>query len=312
MLTDLADQHGVLLRRDAVAAGYFDKQLKRSRQAGEIVRVRQGAYVLRPVWEQASSVQRHLLLTRVVLQQYDDRVAASHQSACLLQGGPNWGLDLSTVHVTNLYGIGERTEASVTHHRGAAYVNDVTRRDGHWQTSPLRTALDTARLTGRDAAVCVLDWYLHEGLVSVADLDSASLQRTDWSGSLSLLTKVRLSDSRSESVGESRTRLVCVDHRLPLPELQYEVFLPGGRLAGRTDFAWPEYGLLGEFDGMAKYHRLRRQGESIEDVVMREKAREDELRELTGWRMIRITWLDLARPALLAERIRRALLRRAA
>ena len=62
-----------------------------------------------------------------------------------------------------------------------------------------------------------------------------------------------------------------------------------------------------EFDGAIKYHRFRRPGESLEEMVMREKGREDLLRELTGWTMIRITWADLARPAEPAARIRRAI-----
>ena len=69
--------------------------------------------------------------------------------------------------------------------------------------------------------------------------------------------------------------------------------------------------LLGEFDGKAKYHRFRRPGETIEQAVMREKQREDLLRELTGWRCIRLVWADLFTPELTAQRIRRALLRAA-
>jgi hypothetical protein len=37
---------------------------------------------------------------------------------------------------------------------------------------------------------------------------------------------------------------------------------------------------------------------------MREKRREDRIRELTGWRCIRITWADLFHPERTAARIR--------
>jgi hypothetical protein len=43
-------------------------------------------------------------------------------------------------------------------------------------------------------------------------------------------------------------------------------------------------------------------------VVLREKRREDRVRELTGWRCIRVTWADLENPARLVARIRAALL----
>ena len=98
---------------------------------------------------------------------------------------------------------------------------------------------------------------------------------------------------------------------MPAPQLQYEVFDAHGRLVGRTDFAWPAYGLLGEFDGRGKYLRSFKPGQSVTDVVLAEKAREDRIREITRWTFVRITWPELARYAETAERIRRQLLRAA-
>ena len=312
MLEHLADSDGIILRRDAVALGYDDNYLARARRAGEYVRMRQGAYVLTPIWEQADRVGKHLLLVGAVVKLYDDRVAVSHQSACVTQGGPNWGLDLSTAHLTNLFGIGERSAARVTHHRGTCRVGDVSRNGAGWITSPTRSALDTATLAGRDAAVCVLDWYLNQGLVTDEELRIGLDAKTEWADTLALFTKVQLCDGRSESVGETRSRLLCVDRGLPRPELQFRVFHPSGLIAGRTDFAWPQHRVLGEFDGIQKYLRTRRPGETIEQAVLREKAREDLLRELTGWTFIRLVWGDLATPAATEARIRRALGRIAA
>jgi len=312
VLGHLADNDGIILRRDAIALGYDDNYLARARRAGDIVRIRQGAYVLTPIWEQADRVGRHLLLVGAVVKLYDDRVAISHQSACVTQGGPNWGLDLSTAHLTNLYGIGERSAARVTHHRGTCRVGDVSRTGTGWITSPTRSALDTATLAGRDAAVCVLDWYLNQGLVTEEELRVGLAAKLEWADTLSLFTKVQLCDGRSESVGETRSRLLCIDRRLPMPELQFKIFHPSGLIAGRTDFAWPEYRLLGEFDGLQKYLRTRRPGETLEQAVLREKAREDLLRELTGWKFIRLVWRDLEVPSVTEARIRRALGRVAA
>jgi len=88
-----------------------------------------------------------------------------------------------------------------------------------------------------------------------------------------------------------------------MPELQYPVYDQRGRLLGLSDFAWPKFGVLGEFDGRVKYDQLRRPGESPEDVVFREKQREDRMREATGWLMIRIVWADLQAPEQLAQRV---------
>ncbi|UMG91172.1 hypothetical protein [Nocardioides sp. TF02-7] len=67
-----------------------------------------------------------------------------------------------------------------------------------------------------------------------------------------------------------------------------------------------------EFDGREKYLKHRRPGESIEDAVLREKRREDLICQLTGWRCIRITWADLERPGVVAQRIRNLMLARRA
>lgn len=312
MVDHLADSHGIILRRDVIAAGYADKHLHRARRAGRIVRLRQGAYVLAPVWTEADGVGEHLLLVRAVARLYDDRVAVSHQSACLLQGGPNWGLDLRTAHLTSLTGVGERRAALVTHHRGATRVNDVTRHEGGWITSPVRTALDTASTAHRDAAVAVLDWYLHHGLVTREQLEAGFASRHQWPGSLLLHARLGLSDGRSESVGETRFRLFCLDHELPRPELQWAVTDHTGRVLFRVDFAWPALGLIVEFDGKQKYLRLRSEGESIEETVLREKRREDRIRELTGFRVIRLTWSDLENARATLHRFHEATRRQAA
>lgn len=303
----LADAAGVVLRRTALAAGYDDNSLARLRRSGALVRVRQGAYVLGNVWTEADRVGRHLLLSHAVMRQYDGRVALSHASACVKQGGPDWGLDLRHVHLTDLRGKGERRAAGVIHHRGTCRVGDVTRAEGHWITSPARTALDTASVAGRDAAVCVLDYFLNRGLATVQDYAVGFDAMSRWPDTLGLHSRLRLCDGGSESVGETRTRLLCVDQRLPVPELQWEVVNAKGLLIGRTDFAWPRHGVFGEFDGVTKYLAHRRPNETIEQAVLREKRREDLIREITGWRCIRVTWADLKIPAVTADRIRRML-----
>ena len=92
---------------------------------------------------------------------------------------------------------------------------------------------------------------------------------------------------------------------LPEPQLQFKVYDEDGSLVGITDFAWPEFGLLGEFDGKIKYGRLLKEGETASDAVVREKEREDRIREVTRWLMIRYVWRDLYQPEATAARTRR-------
>ena len=136
-------------------------------------------------------------------------------------------------------------------------------------------------------------------------------ERQMWPHSLGVNVMLHLADGRLESVGEGRAVHLFWAQGLPRPEPQWEIYLPNGRLLARVDFAWPEGRLLCEFDGRIKYTGLRRPGETIEEVVLREKRREEAVLEHTGWRIIRLTWEDLAHPRRTAARIR-LLLSRAA
>ncbi len=62
-----------------------------------------------------------------------------------------------------------------------------------------------------------------------------------------------------------------------------------------------------EFHGREKYLRYRREGESLDDYLMREKRRIELICQSTGWICIPITWPDLERPQQTAARIRRVL-----
>ncbi len=121
---------------------------------------------------------------------------------------------------------------------------------------------------------------------------------------------VRMADSRAQSPGESVGRYLFWAARLPAPQLQFEVYDDTGRLVGTCDWGWPDHGLLGEFDGQIKYGRLVKPGQTSGDVVFAEKQREDLLREITGWPMVRLVWSDLGRFNLTAKRVDRFLRRR--
>jgi hypothetical protein len=109
---------------------------------------------------------------------------------------------------------------------------------------------------------------------------------------------VALLDGRSESAGESASRVVLHEVGLPPSDLQLEVLDDGGRMVGRCDFGWQEHRTVGEFDGRVKYGRLLKPGQASEDVVYAEKRREDALRD-QGWQVVRWSWPDLLQPHLL-------------
>ena len=102
----------------------------------------------------------------------------------------------------------------------------------------------------------------------------------------------QLADGRSESPGESVTRVQFHRFGIPMPELQYHVVDRHGTLVGISDFYWEEHRHLGEFDGKIKYQKLLRPDETPSECVFREKKREDAMRaDLRG--MTRFIWSDV-------------------
>jgi hypothetical protein len=305
-LLHASDPGGVVLRREAIARGLNDKALHRLVRSGVLIRLRQGIYAIRSAYLAADDSTRHLMLCRGVMRLYGDHVALSHGSSSLAQGGPSWGLELNDVHLTHLAGSGRRL-ARVVHHHGECRVGDLRRQDGHWLTTPGRTVLDIAAVAGAEAGLVQANHFLHQGLTSLEELHAIAVAEQFWPYTLPHHLVLHLADAKVESVGESRCLFCFSGQGLPAPVTQFEIWDERGNLVARVDFAWPELKVIVEFDGEEKYHRYRKPGETIEQMVMREKKREDRIRELTGWTVIRLTWADLAFPIATALRIRRAM-----
>lgn len=304
-ITAICTEHRVVLRREIIALGYDDRALQRMVVSGELVRVRWGSYVMALEWEGADDHARYGYLCRAAYRRARADVALSHLSSAQGWGTPLWDVDFSEVHLTrNDQRIGRR-EAGVAQHVGTIEEGDWVELDGVNVMSPTRTALELTTLLDVEHSVVEIDYLLHQGLTTVEQLRARLATMTNWPGTLRTDLVLRLVSDRSESVGESRTRVLCWSQGLPRPEVNYEIKDERGRVIHRVDLAWPELGLFLEFDGKEKYLRHRREGESISDCVERERRRQNRIEELTGWRCIRIVWADLYRPAETADRIRR-------
>ena len=178
-------------------------------------------------------------------------------------------------------------------------------------TSSARAVIEHGTLHSMESTLVSADAALHLGRCSGQELVDQFARMERWPGTQHLQLVVRLADGRSESPGETRSRFLCWRHGLPAPELQFEVYDEEGQLIGISDFAWPEHRLLGEFDGRMKYGRGLVPGQDPSDAVFSEKRREDRLREITQWAMIRLVWGDLELGSYTANRIRQLMLRAA-
>lgn len=298
-----AAQGGIVMRNQARQAGYAPDEINFLLRRGEWVSLRRGAYAERAQVDAMSTEQHHLARIHAVARSLRTPAVVSHVSAALLHGLPTWGLDLTEVHISRQNLHASRHEAGVHHHRGDLTGSEIVTVDGVEVTCLARTVLDTARMASFEAAVVVADAaFARDPLAQSHALDRLNTMR-DWPGARQAGSVVEFADGRSESVGESRCRVCFREAGLPRPVLQHEVFTPNGRLIGRADFGFLEFGTLGEFDGKSKYLRGLGPGDTPGDVVWREKKREDRLRE-QGFEIGRVVWAELDRPGLVGARFR--------
>ena len=289
------------------AAGYGEDDVRRLVRSGVLVPVRRGAYVER---ERApdDGAARHALLLRAGLAELGAGAVASHVSAAVLHGLPTWGLPLDRAHVTFDRPSGGRLDARVHVHTAPLHGGDVVMVDGMPATSVARTVVDVARRMPFETAVAVADAALRSAGKSEVDiaachaqLRAATGRAKGWPGVPAARQVLAFADGRSESVGESRSRVAIARAGLLTPALQLPV-----RLGGATaycDFGWPAQRTVGEFDGKVKYGRLLRPGQEPGDAVYAEKLREDAIRA-EDWEVVRWAWADLRNFAATAARIR--------
>ena len=297
----------VILRHELIAQGLSDRAIARSVSAGQLVRIRRGAYTFGQVWDALDAEGRFGLRSRAVLRQARTPVVLSHTSAVSEYGAPTWGFDLDDVHVTRTDGLAGRREAGVQQHCGLVRPGDFVVSNGVPVMTPARTTLETTMLGNTEASLCVANYMLHHGLVTERELHAQYVDMNWWRDTLPAEIVLRLADRRIESVGETRTFWCCFQQGLPMPQPQFEVFDASGWLVARVDFAWPELGVFLEFDGRIKYEKLLREGERPSDIVVREKKREELVCRITRWRCVRVSWDELSSPVRLAAKIRSAL-----
>jgi very-short-patch-repair endonuclease len=168
--------------------------------------------------------------------------------------------------------------------------------DGVPATSLPRTVIDlVARSTFGDGLVLV-EAALRGDPAFAADLAHEQARRTPRRGAVVVRRVLAAADVRSESVLESRARVLWLSSALP-PPIQQAVIRHQGRFVARVDFLWEDARLVVEVDGMRKYD---------EPYALRdEKRRQNELVAL-GYTVLRFTWADIiGRPDQVVAQIER-------
>ena len=296
----------VLRRADAVRNGYSDAELARLVRRRGLRRLQRGAYTDAALPEDVAG--RHAVLVRATVAGLRAPSVVCSLSAAAVHGLPLWGVPLDRVHVLRRPPARGNGSARLHVHIARIADADQTVVDGVPVTTVTRTVVDVARRVPFEAAVVTADAALHLGLTSGERLLDCLARMGPVPGVRAAARVLTFADGLSESVGESRSRVLLSRLGLPAPDLQVRVLRDDRSEIGRCDFGWVRHRTVGEFDGRVKYGRLLRPGQQPGDAVFEEKRREDDLRD-HRWEVARWTWDDLRRPPLVAARIRRAFAR---
>lgn len=282
------------LRRALLAEGRTDEEVRSALGRGTLVRVRPGAYLDADDPRRRSAVERHRLLVEATLPLLGPGAVVSGPSAAVLHDLPLWGVSLRRVHVTRDRAGGGRSTARLRLSAAPLPDGDVTTVGRIPVTTVARTVVDMARTAPFETAVTVADAALFRELCTEADLADAAGRATGRRGAGRARAVVAFADGRADGPGESRSRVRMRALGVAAPVLQHVVRDRSDRFVGQVDFWWPEHGIVGEFDGMEKYGRSLRPGETVAEAVLREKRREDALRAQPEVRtVVRWTWPDI-------------------
>ncbi len=282
---------GVFVAADAKLMGIGTKALRRMADSGELRQITRGGYAL-------AEIDERLAGYRVAVQQHPYS-CLSHQSTLDVHGLSTWGLPMQRIHLARIPGapVG-RLRLRRRGLAGHAFPpgGSVADRDGLPVVDAVSAVLQVAADGDLLSAICAADQLL---LVQGATLGSLAERVAGWGcrpGAARVRQILDQADPRSESPGETRTRVIA--RRLGLSVIP-QVWINTDQGRYRVDLLAADLPLILEFDGKVKY------GDGA-DAAFAEKRREDALRSL-GYVVVRFAWSDLANPQFMAQRLRQGI-----
>jgi very-short-patch-repair endonuclease len=264
-------QHGVVGRRQLLAAGVSERAIKHRARAGRLHPLYRGVYAVgHRVLSQRGRWMAATLAADGVL---------SHRSAGALWVIRQWQgrIDITTPRT-------RRARPGLLLHRAVLAPDEITVRDGIPVTTPARTLLDLARVLQRHQ----LQQAINEAeILRLEGPHQLASRYPTKRGTRALRTLAPPTHTKQDL--EARFHTFLNDRRFPRP--QTNTVIEGKEV----DFAWPDRRLIIELDSW-EYHRTRQ--------AFEEDRQRDRHLAARGWRVIRITWRDLDDPDALEEELR--------
>lgn len=270
---------------------------------GEFLAIYRGVYVRSDLWQTLEADARYLLRLTAAREIEPDAVF-SHESAAAIWQLPIVGPWPKRAHVVRPPWDAGRSNSILVRH--SFEIEETIWIDGFRVTSLARTVADIAATSSFGVAVTMADAALRRTLHPVAGVPVTSLEQADLltelhriapsHGSARARKAIEFADAAADRPGESMSRVAMRIAKVTPPELQVVLYGASGRRYV-VDFWWPRFGVIGEFDGDAKYTdpdflRGRTPAQALRD----EKDREDDLRA-AGHGMSRWGWTLALSPA---------------
>ncbi|HET7475172.1 MAG TPA: hypothetical protein VFJ97_04005 [Dermatophilaceae bacterium] len=223
--------------------------------------------------------------------------AVSHETAAVAHGLPVLLHPQSRVHLTGVRvePRSRRLDGTVLHHCDSL-DNEVVNLAGLTALTAARTVADCLRTMYPAKAVAVADAGARAGVASLEEVRAILSGQRRWVGRPRALAALELVDPRRETWVESYSFVELLQHGLPLPVPQVEIFDAWGRFVARSDGMWILEATVAEVDGAGKYGLPLRldglQEAAVVSRVLAEKAREDDIRGL-GLEVVRWSSTDI-------------------
>lgn len=266
-------QHGMVTRRQLVAAGLDDSAIAYRIRSRRLIRVHRGVFAVGHV-----PLSPHARTMAAVLA-CGPQAVASHRSAAAL-----WGL-LPPPRAVDVTAPTKHEHHGIVVHRSRLANADITRQYDIPATTPARTVLDLADVLSPASLIRAVNELRLGNLLSLDDL---ARQLGRGRRTLTLKDLVARPSGPTRSMFEDAFLAFVDRYRLPRPEVNATV-------AGyEVDMLWRSHWLVAELDGRA-YH---------EEPFERDREKDADL-VTAGYRVVRVTWERLTgRPAREAVRFR--------
>jgi hypothetical protein len=279
--------------------------IRRALRSGELIAPRRGVLVGARREKLATDVREaHALATSIAMAGITGPPTyACLGSAGLLHGVSRLGRPPQRVRLYRADGRPFRDDGVAVLRCGlpSAHVTTVL---GVPATTLPRTVVDIGRWASFRSGVVVADSAMRLG-AGRGDLQRVAFDCARWPGVRKARDVIAFADPRAASALESVSRVVFRELGLPAPELQMTVAWDEfGNPRIVVDFCWPDFGVVGEADGLLKYDEdLDPERESLRA----EKLRQEEIESL-GYIVVRWTWDQIWRnPERVVARVRAAM-----